>query len=82
MNRLENIFLMRHAHSAANEDLTLYKQIPDHAIPLSDKGKKQAYEAGKHFAAFLSQSSQPFDKQSIVRISRKDTKKTKIAKFY
>ena len=33
MNRLENIFLMRHAHSAANEDFTNCKRIPDYAIP-------------------------------------------------
>jgi 2,3-bisphosphoglycerate-dependent phosphoglycerate mutase len=58
MNQLKNIFLMRHAVSAANEDLSLYKAIPDHAIPLSDAGKKQAIVAGKSFATFLSQSTE------------------------
>ena len=65
MNRLENIFLMRHAHSAGNEDLTLYKHIPDHAIPLSEMRMEQAVDAGKHFATFLSQSPQLFEEQSI-----------------
>jgi 2,3-bisphosphoglycerate-dependent phosphoglycerate mutase len=65
MNRLENIFLMRHAHSVANEDLAMYRHIPDHAIPLSGKGEAQAVEAGKQFAAFLQQSPQLFAAQSI-----------------
>ena len=65
MKRLENIFLMRHAYSAANEDLTLYKHLPDHAIPLLDKGIEQSRETGKHFADFLLQSPQVFDKESI-----------------
>ncbi|MDR1170786.1 MAG: histidine phosphatase family protein [Prevotellaceae bacterium] len=56
MHRLENIFLMRHAHSAGNGDLAMYRHIPDHAIPLSGKGEVQAIEAGIQFAAFLSQS--------------------------
>jgi 2,3-bisphosphoglycerate-dependent phosphoglycerate mutase len=65
MNGLENIFLMRHAHSAGNEDLTLYKHIPDHAIPLSGKGNEQAIEAGKQFSAFLRLSPQLFEERNI-----------------
>jgi len=65
MNRLENIFLMRHAHSAANGDMTLYRHIPDHAIPLSDMGIEQAIQAGKHFAEYLSQPTQLFEEKSI-----------------
>ena len=61
MNRLENIFLMRHARSAANDDLSLYKTIPDHAIPLSDHGVTQAHEAGTFFANF----SQRFSERSV-----------------
>jgi 2,3-bisphosphoglycerate-dependent phosphoglycerate mutase len=65
MNRLENIFLMRHAASAGNENLSLYKDIPDHAIPLSDTGKEQSIAAGTYFAAFLSRSHPIVEKQSI-----------------
>ncbi|MDR1887245.1 MAG: histidine phosphatase family protein [Prevotellaceae bacterium] len=57
MNGIKNIFLMRHAHSAGNENLSLYRHIPDHAIPLSDTGLRQAVEAGRQFAGFLAQSS-------------------------
>ncbi|GHV04905.1 phosphoglycerate mutase [Bacteroidia bacterium] len=56
---------MRHAHSVANEDLAMYRHIPDHAIPLSGKGGEQAVEAGKQFAAFLRQPPQLFDEQNI-----------------
>jgi len=56
MNSLENIFLMRHAQSAGNENLALYKHIPDHAISLAECGFAQARDAGKHFAEFLKQS--------------------------
>ncbi|MDR1219932.1 MAG: histidine phosphatase family protein [Treponema sp.] len=65
MNRLENIFLMRHAHSAGNEDLAVYRHIPDHAIPLSGKGEEQAAEAGRQFAAFLAQSPSLVGEQGI-----------------
>ncbi|MDR1678994.1 MAG: histidine phosphatase family protein [Prevotellaceae bacterium] len=53
MKQLNNIFLMRHAYSAANEDLSLYQRMPDHAIPLSNRGHEQAVEAGRHFVRFL-----------------------------
>jgi 2,3-bisphosphoglycerate-dependent phosphoglycerate mutase len=65
MHQIENIFLMRHAHSVGNEDLSTYRHIPDHAISLSDTGKEQAVEAGKYFAGFLAQYSQAFYDQSI-----------------
>jgi 2,3-bisphosphoglycerate-dependent phosphoglycerate mutase len=58
MNQLQNIFLMRHALSAGNEDLTLYRNIPDHAIHLSEIGKEQSIVTGNFFAAFLLQNTE------------------------
>lgn len=40
-------------NSLANIDHNLYKQIADHAIPLSPLGEKQAIEAGRSFRKFL-----------------------------
>ena len=40
------IFLVRHGQSTANVDVTVHKHLPDHAIPLSDLGRKQATNAG------------------------------------
>ena len=66
MHRFENIFLMRHALFAGNENLALYKNVPDHAIPLTNSGNEQAILAGNGFADFLSQSPHlSIDKQGI-----------------
>jgi 2,3-bisphosphoglycerate-dependent phosphoglycerate mutase len=47
------IFLVRHGQSMANIDHSLYKQMADHAIPLSPLGEKQALEAGRSFRKFM-----------------------------
>jgi 2,3-bisphosphoglycerate-dependent phosphoglycerate mutase len=56
MRRLENIFLLRHAHSQANADKRVYRDLPDHAIPLSERGKMQAYATGENLAAYLAKN--------------------------
>lgn len=43
------IYLIRHGQSAANVDNTLHGEMADHAIPLSDLGKNQAFAAGQFF---------------------------------
>ncbi|KAL6055629.1 Histidine phosphatase family protein [Balamuthia mandrillaris] len=45
-----HILLVRHGESMANVDQTLHTKMGDHAIPLSQKGKQQAAEAGKQIA--------------------------------
>ena len=40
------IYLVRHGQSKANEDKVLHKTMADHAIPLSDLGKRQSHGAG------------------------------------
>lgn len=43
---MQNIFLVRHGESLANLDLSVYRDTPDHAVALSDKGIRQAHSAG------------------------------------
>ena len=41
-----HIILLRHGESLGNADQNLFATMPDWKIPLSDKGKAQAREAG------------------------------------
>lgn len=43
----DNIFLVRHGESVGNADKSVYKNIPDYALQLTDKGILQAEVAGK-----------------------------------
>lgn len=43
------IYLVRHGESMGNVDKTVHRRLPDHAIPLSDRGVRQAKAAGKAF---------------------------------
>jgi len=47
------IFLVRHGQSLANVDKKLYQKITDHAISLSEEGKKQSKEAGEIIVNYL-----------------------------
>jgi broad specificity phosphatase PhoE len=51
--------LVRHGLSAANVDATLYEQLPDAKIPLTEKGWKQAEGAGKFLKYFLTLQPTP-----------------------
>jgi broad specificity phosphatase PhoE len=51
MNKIENIFLIRHARSLRNEGLAADE--PDCNVRLSDAGLVQAAEAGKFLSGFL-----------------------------
>lgn len=42
----QNIFLVRHGQSAGNADKNIYAELPDYALPLTELGKQQAFEAG------------------------------------
>lgn len=46
MKRVKNVYLVRHGQSLANLDVTVYKDTADHAVPLSDRGHRQAKAAG------------------------------------
>jgi len=43
---MKNIYLVRHGESVANVDPTVYQTTADHAVPLSERGLRQATAAG------------------------------------
>jgi 2,3-bisphosphoglycerate-dependent phosphoglycerate mutase len=47
------IYLVRHGESQGNVDASLYGEVADHAIPLSDKGHEQAHAAGAALRDYL-----------------------------
>ncbi|MFF7969280.1 histidine phosphatase family protein [Streptomyces sp. NPDC007903] len=48
MARPRRIVLVRHGESVGNVDDSVYEREPDHALALTDRGRKQAEETGKH----------------------------------
>lgn len=55
--RPRRIILVRHAESKANVDRMINCDTPDHAIPLTLKGRQQAEKAGKKIAKLLEYGS-------------------------
>jgi 2,3-bisphosphoglycerate-dependent phosphoglycerate mutase len=49
------ILLVRHGESLGNVDPAVHATTADHAVPLSDRGREQAREAGRRLAAYLEQ---------------------------
>ena len=47
------IFLVRHGESLGNVDPLVHATTADHAVPLSDRGREQAREAGRRLAAYF-----------------------------
>jgi broad specificity phosphatase PhoE len=43
----DRIFIVRHGQSIGNANKSVYKDIPDYALTLTDKGKQQALEVGQ-----------------------------------
>lgn len=52
-----HIFLIRHGESIANNGNNYIKRIPDHLVPLSEEGKKQAREAGIWLANYCRENN-------------------------
>ncbi len=50
---MQNIYLVRHGESMGNVDKNVHKELPDHAIPLSETGHSQAIAAGKSLRQLL-----------------------------
>ncbi len=42
------IILIRHGESEGNINRSIYAERPDYSLELSEKGKEQAREAGRH----------------------------------
>lgn len=46
------IFLIRHGESEANVGANYEKRLPDHLVPLTERGKEQAREGGRFLAEY------------------------------
>ncbi|MEU2583427.1 histidine phosphatase family protein [Streptomyces avermitilis] len=55
MARPRRIVLVRHGESAGNADDTVYEREPDHALPLTEVGWRQAEERGKQLRELFGQ---------------------------
>ena len=53
-NKVKRVFLIRHGQSMANVDNTKNKDLPDHKIELTERGKAQAEEAGAFLNKYIS----------------------------
>ena len=53
------IWLVRHGESEGNVDLDVHRTHADHAIPLSERGRDQAREAGEHLREHLESTIDP-----------------------
>ena len=42
----ERIIIIRHGESQGNTDKSIYRNVPDYAIPLTAKGRQQSHDAG------------------------------------
>lgn len=49
----QRIILIRHGESEGNINRKIYAKRPDYALPLSDLGKQQAFEAGKKLSKLI-----------------------------
>ena len=47
-----HIFLIRHGESVANVGENFIKRVPDHLVPLTERGKEQARENGEWLAKY------------------------------
>ncbi|MEV5884954.1 histidine phosphatase family protein [Streptomyces sp. NPDC052020] len=47
MARPRRIVLVRHGESTGNADASVYEREPDHALALTERGRRQAEEAGR-----------------------------------
>lgn len=71
-----HIFLIRHGESIANNGNNYEKRIPDHLVPLSAKGEKQAYEAGIWLANYCKEKEISLDTARIWRSPYLRTRQT------
>jgi broad specificity phosphatase PhoE len=53
MARPRRIVLIRHGESQGNDDDSVYERIPDHALRLTAKGRRQAESAGERLRALF-----------------------------
>jgi broad specificity phosphatase PhoE len=61
------ILLVRHGESLGNVDPSVHATTADHAVPLSDRGREQAREAGRRIAAHF--ANEPNDRHVRLWVS-------------
>eukprot|EP00928_Gymnodinium_smaydae_P088995 TRINITY_DN73010_c0_g1_i1.p1 TRINITY_DN73010_c0_g1~~TRINITY_DN73010_c0_g1_i1.p1 ORF type:complete len:276 (-),score=40.84 TRINITY_DN73010_c0_g1_i1:56-883(-) len=61
------IILIRHGHSEGNETRSITKEVPDHMLHLTAKGREQATEAGKMLKEIVGEQSVLFVTSPYVR---------------
>ncbi len=70
------IYLVRHGETTANVDKSVYFETADHAVPLSENGKKQASAAGYRLAATMANPANDFGKVRVWASPYKRTRQT------
>ena len=56
----DRIIIVRHGQSVGNVDKSVYKDVPDYALTLTEKGHGQAEEVGRKLKAFVGDQSVQF----------------------
>mmetsp|Transcript_13327 Transcript_13327/g.25011 ORF Transcript_13327/g.25011 Transcript_13327/m.25011 type:complete len:289 (-) Transcript_13327:146-1012(-) len=68
--RPKRIILIRHGESLGNIDDSAYVSTPDWRVPLTEKGKRQSYEAGKELSKIIGNNGKVFFYYSPYRRTR------------
>lgn len=70
------IFLIRHGESTCNSGDNYVSRLPDHLVPLTEKGEKQAEEGGKWLAKYCEENGVDLTNARIWRSPFKRTRQT------
>ena len=62
-----HIFLIRHGESISNVGENYVRRLPDHLVPLTERGKEQARENGKWLAAYCREKNIDLSRARIWR---------------
>lgn len=62
-----HIFLIRHGESVSNTGENHVTRLPDHLVPLTEKGKAQAYHAGVQLTAYCKEKQIDLSRARIWR---------------
>lgn len=71
-----HIFLIRHGESIANNGSNFEQRIPDHLVPLSERGEQQALQTGKLLARYCAEQGIDLSKARIWRSPYLRTRQT------
>lgn len=71
-----HIFLIRHGESVLNSGDNYIKRVPDHLVPLTEKGKQQAREGGEWLAEYCKNKGFDLSNARIWRSPYERTRQT------